>query len=353
MVPNIDVNKIDLSQEGFIKDLINKGIYTSHRQNMSYVYTKKSKNRKIETYIFSREGKIIAGAHYSLIMGYLNLIKVADLSSGFIFRQQPDAELLSFLIEHFSKWAATKKTAYARINPWYPKSYKGGETESYQIYNELLHSLRFNEIVDGRHTYWIDLTLSEEDLLKKMKRQTRYDVRQGIKSDIKIKLIENSDKKLINSFWNLYMRIGKNKQFAIYSEEKFKSQIYNLLKYKVAILFVMIYDNEIINISIASHKGIASYLHGAININFKKFSNCPSPGPYAQWLMISKLKERDVKMYDMGFCPGKVPYKEHSKYGIWRFKYGFGGEHVQFMPVFGKVLKPVTGRIFKFLRYRK
>jgi lipid II:glycine glycyltransferase (peptidoglycan interpeptide bridge formation enzyme) len=69
--------------------------------------------------------------------------------------------------------------------------------------------------------------------------------------------------------------------------------------------------------------------------------------------MIRALKKMGLKTYDMGFCPGPVPVDDHPAFNIWRFKYRFGGKYVQYMPVYGKKLKPLTGSIFEYLKYRK
>ena len=41
-----------------------------------------------------------------------------------------------------------------------------------------------------------------------MKRQTRYDVRQGLKSDIKTNVITTPDEKLIDNFWLQYQNLS-------------------------------------------------------------------------------------------------------------------------------------------------
>ena len=62
------------------------------------------------------------------------------------------------------------------------------------------------------------------------------------------------------------------------------------------------------------------------------------------------MKNNGVGIYDMGFCPGPVPVLNHPAYNIWRFKYGFGGDHVEFLPTYGKVLDQIKGRAFKLIK---
>lgn len=355
MISIIDYSEVSSDAEKRWHKLLHHHKYASYRQSMSYVYSKLTERRKINTFIFQKNGVDIAGAHYSITKSIGGMVKVADIMSGIVFRDGIDIEMLGFIIEHFTHWAKERKASFLRINPWLPKTISGKTTEYYPSFNTMLIDRGFNHIENGKHTYWIDLTKSEEELLNKMKRQTRYDVRAGLKSTIHLELISHLSKSKdfdVELFWKLYKNISENKNFASYSESNFKNEVFGLIDSGIANLFVLKYDNQIINISLASNFGISSYLHGAIDPDFKKLQTCPSPGPLAQWMMMTEMKKKGLKIYDMGFCPGAIPDKNHSGYGIWRFKYGFGGDHVEFLPIYGKILTPLSGHIFKFLRYR-
>jgi hypothetical protein len=38
---------------------------------------------------------------------------------------------------------------------------------------------------------------------------------------------------------------------------------------------------------------------------------------------------------------------------MWRFKHGFGGEPIEFMPTYGMTLSPIRGKLFQYLKYKK
>jgi lipid II:glycine glycyltransferase (peptidoglycan interpeptide bridge formation enzyme) len=130
-------------------------------------------------------------------------------------------------------------------------------------------------------------------------------------SGLKIEEVHNPDDSLISLFWKLLDRLGKNKEFNTPDEQKFKHELRILFDNKLAGLFVAKFRNEVVNLSIASKIGIASYMYGAINPDYKKFTDCPAPGHLAQWEMIRALKRMGLKTYDMGFCPGPVPVDDH------------------------------------------
>lgn len=350
MSADIFPEQIDLRNEDRWNKLLFHSIYPSYRQSLSYEYSRQLSGRSVSTFLFVKDGIDIAGVHYSIKQSQFSLFKTADILSGFVFKSVPDKTLLEFLTDHFMAFAMSQKADYLRISPWLPKIVSGQETPYKPIINEVLSGKGFEIISDGRHTYWIDLTHSEEELFKKMKRQTRYDVKQGLKSDIKTTKYARPDFDLINKFWNQYHKIAKKKNFNLYPEEKFKNDILALTQAGIATLFVQKFKSNIINFSLASNFGIASYLHGAVDLRFKNHKDCPSPGHLAQWHMITEMKSRSVPIYDMGFCPGPVPAIGHPAYNIWRFKYGFGGYHVEFVDNYGLFLRPLKGKLFKLMR---
>jgi lipid II:glycine glycyltransferase (peptidoglycan interpeptide bridge formation enzyme) len=221
------------------------------------------------------------------------------------------------------------------------------------LYNKLLQDQGFQPLKEGRSTYWIDLTLTEEQMLSKMRRKTRYEVKRGIGSGIRIREVVDPDENVISEFWRYYYKLGKNKNFSMLPEIKFKNELRILLETKFASLFVAEFNDRIINFSMASKRGIASYMYGAINPDTTSMEGCPSPGHLVQWEMIRTMKNYGLKIYDMGFCPAAIPYASHPLFNIWHFKYGFGGMHVKYMPVYGKILNPVRGAVLKFLISRK
>jgi len=310
-------------------------------------------DQEISSFLFRYRGLNVAGAHYSLKSSFAGIVSTSDIQSGIMFTSEPDKDLIDHILHHFTGWSLQKKTSFLRISPWIP-DFIGDEKKDFQnLIQKTLLKRGFRVIVPGRSTYWIDLTQTEDDLLGAMKPKTRYDIKNGIRNGLESQRIDCPDDNLVSDFWNLYSCLGAKKKFNIMPEKKFRDTVFTLLNAGLASLFITKFKGRTVNISMASRTGIASYMFGAADSEFKKIEGCPSPGNFAQWEMIRTMKSLGLKVYDMGFCPGAVPYMEHPAYHIWRFKYGFGGKHVQFMPTYGKVMKPVTGRLFQYLKYKK
>lgn len=337
-----------LSDEIRWNTLLSKSEGYNYTSNFNYSHTCQPVGRTVESFIFLREGEEFSGAHYSYKKSVAGLISVSDIKSGIIFKSQPEPETYSEIIEHYLSWAKDRNVSFARINSWIPIKIDNNSISYSEKIDSLFIKYGFFKTAVAKHTYWIDITQPEHQLLKNMKRQTRYDARQGDKHGLIFEQYNTPDEFVLNQFVMLYSNLGNKKEFDIIDGERFKKEIAFLLSAKLATIFVAKYEGTIVNISIAANYGQSQYLYGAINPEFKKLNGCPSPGPVAQWEMIKEMKRKGFTIYDMGFCPGPIPYSEHPKYSIWRFKYGFGGKPVEYLPVYGKVIQPLRGRLFYF-----
>jgi len=346
-------NAITLEDEVRWNKLLLNSLYPSYIRSMSFGYGQKFNEREINTYIFIQDNEDIAGANYSIKSSPGNFLTTADILHGFVFKKEPAKELLNFLVEHYLRWAKCKKVSYVRLTPWLPKTIAGVETKYVKLFDNILKSLEFENIKNGRNTYWIDLSLSDEQLLNKMNPQTRRKIRKGFKSEIVVEKYDNPGNREFEIFWSLYLKLGENKGFVTLDKTRFKYEIFSLIKSGLARMYFLRYREKVVNVALASNFGVATYYHGALDPDYKSLEGCPSPGHLTQWEIIKDMKSKGLNIYDMAFCPGPVPIKEHPQFGIWQFKYGFGGDHVEFLPTYGKILKPISGRIFKLLKHPK
>lgn len=350
MAEQYSVNKISMKDKERWDALLYNSLYPSYRQTFAYEYSKEMNNRKASTFIFTLNGEDLAGVHYSIKKSKYNLFTIADIISGFVFKYKPTKELLEYIIDHFIRFAIANHAVYIRINPWLPKTMKGNHTGYETLFNNVL--LQFDVLSEGRHTYWIGLTKSEDELLKSMKPQTRRKIKKAINSGLQVETFDTFDAEKVKVFYQLYKELGKNKDFSTLSKVNFFKEVKSLMN-EGAILFFLKFQNTLVDVALTSSIGIATYYHGAVNLNYRQLEGCPSPGHYMQWVMIKHMKSKGIKKYDMAFCPGPVPQKDHPNYGMWRFKYEFGGDHVQFLPVYGKAIEPIRGRLFKYIKYKK
>jgi len=353
MKDDLKITKIEIDQEERWNALLSKAYNSSYRLSFGFLLEKKLKSKKFEIYIYSQSGHDVAGAVFSLKTDSSGLIRVAETVSGILFRDKEQLTLLPSILDHLVNWAKKNKTSYIRFLPWLPMTENGEFTDVYQFVKESLEKSGFKPVKEGQHTYLIDLTQKEEELLVRMNQPTRKLIQRALKSKMEFKVYEEVNEELIESFWNLYITIAKKKKFSSLKKEAFFLQVKGLIERKQAMLFAILCDEKIISLVMASKLGTPQAIYGGIDVEYKNLENCISPGPISIWDIMVNFKRLGYKTYDMGFCPGPVPEESHPNFSVWKFKYNFGPEHMQFMPTYGKIMKPLTGRIFQYRLYKK
>ncbi|MFZ5942008.1 MAG: lipid II:glycine glycyltransferase FemX [Bacteroidota bacterium] len=330
------------------QNLLSQARYMNYLAAMPYEYTRSLNGRRTVTYIVTHESRDVAGFHLSLKDFLSGLFRTADILSGLVLADEPDEELLDGIARFITGKSREFHATFLRINTWLPGTYSGSETSVAGTVTKAMVNNGLKKIRSGRWTYWIDLSTEEEKLLGAMKAQTRRKIRQAAGAEILVETTDEYDDEKVSEFYELYWKLGNRKQFGLLSEQRFREEVKALFE-SGATLFFLKYKGITINVALATRYNYSSYYHGALNPVYKELEGCPSPGHFMQWTMIRYMKEKGLSRYDMAYCPGPVPVEGHPSFDMWRFKYGFGGDAVEFLPVYGKSLQPLRGRIFQFL----
>jgi peptidoglycan pentaglycine glycine transferase (the first glycine) len=196
--------------------------------------------------------------------------------------------------------------------------------ESRQIFKNL--GFRNAPIHMHSELAWIlDIRTTEEELLKQMKKNTRYSIRKAEKDGVKIKKSQSLDD--FEIFWNIYMTTATRQQFIPYSREYLKKEFELFLKNNKAVLFFGTYHDEPVSTAFVVYaNGSGYYHHGASN---QKFPSVPA-SEYVQWAAIQEAKARGCEHYNFwGIVPESAT--KHPWYGLSKFKRGFGGYSEQYV----------------------
>ena len=210
---------------------------------------------------------------------------------------------------------------------------------------QLLNTPENRELLDGlglkkspmhlhaEHTVIIDLTKSEDELLKNLRRQTRYEVRQAAKKGI---IVERSNsEEIFREFHSVQLTTAKRQNFVPPSLKELLAEREAFGDH--AQIYTAYTDKEPIAYGLILRSGDeAEYFEAASTDLNRKL-----PGAYAlQWQVIKDLKKQGVKRYNLwGIAP---PGAKHHRYsGVTTFKTGFGGDLVEFVPAHDLVIKPL------------
>ncbi|MBP5648363.1 peptidoglycan bridge formation glycyltransferase FemA/FemB family protein [Candidatus Saccharibacteria bacterium] len=239
-----------------------------------------------------------------------------------------DKKLARKVCERISEIAKREKCVFVRIRPQLMANKK-----NLQILADL--GLKKSPMhLAAEHTVLIDLTLSEEELLANMRRQTRYDVRRAGKLGIVVE--KNRDKKIFEEFHKVQAETAKRQNFippdlktVLAEREAFGDNI-SIYTARTAegeaIAYGMIIQNE--------HEG--DYYEAASTLLNRKL-----PGAHALlWQAMQDLKKVNCKRFNLwGIAPTGQP--NHRYAGVTTFKTGFGGEVVEYVPAHDLVISKI------------
>jgi lipid II:glycine glycyltransferase (peptidoglycan interpeptide bridge formation enzyme) len=191
-------------------------------------------------------------------------------------------------------------------------------------------------------TTQLDITKSTDEIIAKMRKATRYEIKKAEKLGIQVD--KTSDPKAIKTFYDLEIETSKRQGFVPFSFQFLNEQFKVFAKAGKALLYTAKYKGDILAQAFVIFYGQeAAYHYGASTLNGRRF-----PGAYLiQWNAIKDARDRGIKRYNFW---GVAPLEQtgHRFYGVSVFKRGFGGEDVEYLHAKDLVInKP--GYVINFL----
>jgi len=195
--------------------------------------------------------------------------------------------------------------------------------------NQLFEYLGFINAPMHMHpeiTWELDLTLSEEELLKNMRKTTRYLIRQAEKEE-GVDVVKSTRKEDLEDFEQIYWETAKRHSFVPFSKEYLEAEFDVFSKDNQALMFSGKCNGEVLSSAmIIFHSQRAFYHQGA---------SLPSKIPVSylvQWEAIKEAKARGCQRYNFwGIVPQAEHYSSHPWKGLTLFKKGFGGSEKDYV----------------------
>jgi hypothetical protein len=197
------------------------------------------------------------------------------------------------------------------------------ETPENRALIESIPSLSASYFLHAENTVFVDLTQSEEDLLKNMRRQTRYEVRRSEKLKFKVK--KSNTPEILREFHQIQAETAKRQGF-IPPRRK------DLNAYAKAFgSDLQIYRATLDGKPVAYGLVLTDALEGDYFEAASTELNYKFPGAYAlQWYVMRDLKKQGKLRYNLwGIAP--AGQKNHKFAGVTTFKTGFGGEKFDYL----------------------
>ena len=183
--------------------------------------------------------------------------------------------------------------------------------------------------------YRIDLSKTEQELLSQMKIKSRYNVRLAIRKGVEVSQRNSLDDLVI--FYKMLRRTSARKNFAIRGFSYFSTIWKEMATHGLAELFFATYQDRILAGALVFVFGkICWYMYGASETIYSNVR----PNYALQWHIIKWAKEKGCLWYDLRGVASFNPSPNHSGYGVYKFKKGFGGQPFTFLGDYYYIFKP-------------
>jgi peptidoglycan pentaglycine glycine transferase (the first glycine) len=308
--------------EDFVQRQENSSMFIS----WNWIQHEKSRGAKFIPYGIYQAGELV---------GLLPIKTVrARRGSYFHLRHAPvidwgNEKLIDYTISQLREMASKEKISFIRISPLLDNS-----TANLQLMKDKGFIAATAHAVDAELTLLLDLSLSEEELLKNMRKTTRYSIRKA--QQLGIEVIKTTDLKYFEDFKKIYLDAVERNKWTAHSIENIKNEFEIFVKDGQAQLFLSKYNEEFISASIFIYYGGQSIYHHSGSLS--KYRNIPSTY-LLQWEAIKYAKSLGLKQHNFwGISPSNDT--NHPWYGLSLFKRGFGGREVEFIHAHDLILRP-------------
>lgn len=291
-----------------------------------------------------REKTGVEVIHANNLLLTLHKIPYTDYTVGYLPKSlMPTKDMLIKLKEIVDK----RNCIFIQIEP----NVEVGQKSESEIRN--LGLIKSARPLFTKYTFVLDLTKTEEELLKNMHSKTRYNIKLAQKKGVRI-MEDNSDKA-----FNEYLKLTKETT----SRQKFYAhdQRYHELMWKTlrqAQGKPLNPDNLSAHLLKATYKGetlvtwilfvlgdTLYYPYGASSSKHREVM----ASNLLMWEAIKFGKSLGLKKFDMWGALGSNPETNDSWYGFHKFKEGYGGRHVEFLGSFDFVINKKLYAIYKIL----
>jgi len=227
--------------------------------------------------------------------------------------------LFKFATESIIEYARKEKVWFVRIRPDMAdsKNLRDMLTKSGYV-SAPMH-------LHGEHTLILDITKDEEDLLKGMRKTTRYLIRKSMNEGYKIRV--SKDPKDADILSRLQIETVKRHRFVGFTKKLFEAQLEAFGKDNQSELFICEKNGVPLVAAIIIFYGEKAFYHHSGSSESSRSTNASY---FTQWEIIKYSKSAGKKYYDFwGIAPTDDP--RHRFAGVTTFKKGFGGVRIDWM----------------------
>jgi lipid II:glycine glycyltransferase (peptidoglycan interpeptide bridge formation enzyme) len=230
-------------------------------------------------------------------------------------------EVLELILLHLSDIAKEEKASFVRVSPIFSLNEEN---------NVIFEDLGFQEAPIHMHpevTWELGISISEDELLKNMRKTTRYLIRQAEKNP-DIKIIKSTREEDLELFWPVYEETAKRHRFVVFSKTYLKNEFNCFSPDREIMIFLGKYKEEVVSVAIfVFWQGTCFYHHSG---SLSKYNKIPV-SYLLQWEAIKEARAQGCNTYNFWGIAPDIKGKEdaaksrHPWAGLSLFKMGFDG----------------------------
>jgi peptidoglycan pentaglycine glycine transferase (the first glycine) len=196
-----------------------------------------------------------------------------------------------------------------------------------------------NEQIQFRNTVLIDLSISEEQMLLRMKQKTRYNVRLAERKGVRVRAGCQNDLPLL---YRMYVETSLRDGFVIREEAYYRTLWSTFMQAGLAQALIAEVEGRPVGAVIVFHfLDRAWYMYGMSTQEHRE----KMPNYLLQWEAMRRLKAAGCQVYDLWGAPDHFNEQDRM-WGVYRFKEGLGGQVVRTIGAWDLPVKPLLYRLY-------
>lgn len=198
------------------------------------------------------------------------------------------------------------------------------------------------------HSFILDLTKTETELLANMSPKTRYNIK--IANRYNVTVSRETHDKGFEIYLSLLMATTKRQGFYLHTESYHRHLWDKLKDTGICDIFIASHDGEVLAAFMLFKKDDRLFYPYGASVDKKREVMAPN---LLMWEAIKYGQSLGLKSFDTWGCLGLEAKEGQQGYGFHKFKQGYGGSLVQFMGTYDLIINPSLYKIYNTVdKYR-
>ncbi len=193
--------------------------------------------------------------------------------------------------------------------------------------------------IQFRNTVQIDLSVSEDEMLARMKQKTRYNIRLAGRKGVTVRVGSSDD---LSALYQMYAETSVRDGFIIRDEDYYRTVWKSfMIKRMAEPLIAEVEGESVAALLLFWFSGRAYYIYGMSRTSHRE----KMPNYLLQWEAIRRAKTVGCNIYDLWGAPD-VFDKSDGMWGVFRFKQGLGGQVLRTLGAWDYTSRPMLYKLY-------